>query len=157
MPTWVSALKSNKRHLKNEKKQTGYKYAKNHWSPAGLFTVESSEPVANASPDGWNLTLLTSDSLPSNIWTYWPLRMSQTNTTWSELYRQELNVNLLALNYNGAVMTEMLTPDRKMLPASEGEISMHITSAWCPTNVCISWPVSTSQSLQVLSPLPVNN
>ena len=32
-----------------------------------ILTVESSDPVANASPDGWNLTLLTSDSLPSNI------------------------------------------------------------------------------------------
>lgn len=49
-----------------------------------VITVESSEPEANASPDGWNLTLFTSDSWPSKIWTYWPVRMSQTSATWSD-------------------------------------------------------------------------
>ena len=44
-----------------------------------------------------------------------------------------------------------------MFPASDGDMSMHMTSAWWPWNVCMSWPVSTSHSLHVLSPLPVKS
>lgn len=85
MPTCLSALRSNKRHLKI-KKSLETLFSLVIVKAVYNLTVASSEPVAKASPDGWNLTLFTSDSCPSKICTYWPLLISQTRATWSEAY-----------------------------------------------------------------------
>lgn len=52
------------------------------------LTVASSPPVATASPLGWNLTLFTSDSLPSNDWTHCPVLMSQISAVLSTLWKR---------------------------------------------------------------------
>lgn len=56
------------------------------------LTVLSSDPVAMASPLGWNLTLFTSDKFPSNAWTTLPDRISQINAILSQLWYQ-LQIN----------------------------------------------------------------
>lgn len=43
------------------------------------LTEASSEPVAKASPFGWNLTVLISASCPSKLCTHCPVLISQTN------------------------------------------------------------------------------
>jgi len=73
--------------LSNQKDDTGQKY----YNPNQIFfqfalTVASSEPVAIESPLGWNLTLFTSESWPSNAWTHCPVLMSQTKASLSQLW-----------------------------------------------------------------------
>ncbi len=50
-----------------------------------------------------------------------------------------------------------LTPDTKIFPASDGDISIPITSAWWPWNVWIATLLSISHNLAVLSPLAVKS
>lgn len=48
------------------------------------------------------------------------------------------------------------TPEANVLPDSEGERSMLMTSPAWPWKLCIIVPLSTSHNAHVLSPLPVN-
>lgn len=57
------------------------------------LTEASSEPVAKASPFGWNLSVLTSASCPSKLCTHCPVRISQTSACLSAPSNSNVNLS----------------------------------------------------------------